>query len=142
VSKIKEVNDTKTYAFLCLNILFTRVWVPEQINVREYRRGNQKRTINRNRQHRVRYTRRRQTKQKHNTICIGRTNLNLYKKIFLETKYMLCLPMILFTICPCALHMVKFSWKYDLDFYRNMSWSGFFLTFSELPVTLFVFVCG
>ena len=39
---------------------------------------------------------------------------------------MLCLPMILFTICPCALHMVKFSWKYDLDFYRNMSWSVFF----------------
>ena len=74
MSKIKDVNGTKTNAFLCLNILFTRVWIPEQINVREYRRGNQERTINRNRQHRVRFTRRRQTKQKHNTICIGNHN--------------------------------------------------------------------
>ena len=41
------------------------------INVKEYRRGNQKWTIQRNWQHWVRYTRRRKTKQKHNTICVG-----------------------------------------------------------------------
>jgi len=37
---------------------------------REYRSGNQKWTIQRNWQHRV-HTRRRKTKQKHNTICVG-----------------------------------------------------------------------
>ena len=35
--------------------------------VKEYRRGNQKLTIQRNGQHRVH----RKTKQKHNTICLG-----------------------------------------------------------------------
>jgi hypothetical protein len=38
------------------------------INVKEYRRGHQKWAIQRKRQHRVRCIRRRQTKQKHNTI--------------------------------------------------------------------------
>ena len=71
VSKIKGVNGNKKNAIMCMNILFTSVCIPEQINVREYRRGNQKRKINRNRQHRVRCTRRRQTRQKHNTRCIG-----------------------------------------------------------------------
>ena len=41
-----------------------------EINIREYRRSNQKRTIQRNWQH-VAHIRRRKTKQKHNTICIG-----------------------------------------------------------------------
>ena len=49
------------------------------INVKEYRRGNKKWTIQRNWQHWVRYTRRRKTKQKHSTtntknvdiICIN-----------------------------------------------------------------------
>jgi len=38
------------------------------INVREYRRGNQKWTTQRNCQHR--YTRQTKTKQKHNTIYV------------------------------------------------------------------------
>jgi hypothetical protein len=40
-----------------------------EINVREFRRGNQKWTIQRNWQHRVHKTKK--TKQKHNTICVG-----------------------------------------------------------------------
>ena len=49
-------------------ILFVLLILVE-INVREYRRGNQKRTIREafNTDH----TRRRKTKQKHNTICVG-----------------------------------------------------------------------
>ena len=38
------------------------------INIRKYRRGSQKWTIQRNRQHKVHETK---TKQKHNTICVG-----------------------------------------------------------------------
>jgi hypothetical protein len=53
-----------------------------QINVREYRRGNQngqsRETGN------IGYTRQRQTKQKHNTICVGhhytQTNTNNVNK--------------------------------------------------------------
>jgi hypothetical protein len=37
-----------------------------RVHVKEYRRGNQKWTIQGNWQHR-----RRKTKQKHNTICVG-----------------------------------------------------------------------
>jgi hypothetical protein len=40
-----------------------------EINVREFRRGNQKWTIQRNWQQRVHKTKK--TKQKHNTICVG-----------------------------------------------------------------------
>ena len=47
----------------------------KQINVGGYRRGNQKWTIQRNWQHR-----RRQTKQKHNTICVGRRYAQTKKK--------------------------------------------------------------
>jgi hypothetical protein len=39
-----------------------------QINVREYRRGNQKWTIQRNWQHRVHKTKK---NKKNNTICVG-----------------------------------------------------------------------
>ena len=59
-------------------ITFILLW----INVREYRRGNQKRAIQRNWQHR--YTRRRKTKQKQNAICVGyhyaQTNTNNVNK--------------------------------------------------------------
>jgi hypothetical protein len=52
------------------------------IDVREYRRGNQKWTIQRNCQHG--YTRRRKTRQKHNIICDGHhyapTNTNNVNK--------------------------------------------------------------
>jgi hypothetical protein len=41
-----------------------------QINLRKYREGNQKWTIQRNWQHSVRYRRRRKTKQKHNAVCV------------------------------------------------------------------------
>ena len=48
------------------------------INVREYRRGKQKRTIQRNWKHRIHKTKK--TKQKHNSICVGhhyrQTNTN------------------------------------------------------------------
>jgi len=42
------------------------------INVREYRRANHKWTIQRKSREtgNIRYTRRRKTKQKHNTICV------------------------------------------------------------------------
>ena len=40
------------------------------MNVREYRRDNQKRTIQRNWKHRVLKTKNK-VKQKHNTICVG-----------------------------------------------------------------------
>jgi len=54
------------------------------LNVREYRRINQKWTIQRNWQHMVHKTRRRKTKQKHNTICVGhhytQTNTNNMNK--------------------------------------------------------------
>jgi ferredoxin-like protein FixX len=49
--------------------------ISKKLNVREYRRDNQKRIIQRNW-----YTRQRKTKQKHNTICVGQhytqTNTN------------------------------------------------------------------
>jgi hypothetical protein len=48
------------------------------IDVREYRRSNQRWTIQRNWQHRAQKTK--QNKQKHNTICVGnhytKTNTN------------------------------------------------------------------
>jgi hypothetical protein len=54
---------------------------PLKINVREYRRGNQKWIIQRTWQH---YTRRKQTKQKHKTICVAhhysQTNTNNVNK--------------------------------------------------------------
>ena len=50
-----------------------------QINVREYRRGNKKNWLSRETGY-IGYTRRRKTKQKHKTICVGRhyaqTNTN------------------------------------------------------------------
>ena len=54
---------------------------PLKINVREYQRGNQKWIIQRTWQH---YTRRKQTKQKHKTICVAhhysQTNTNNVNK--------------------------------------------------------------
>jgi len=41
------------------------------INVREYRRGNQKWIIQRNWQHSVYKMKKNKTKQKHNIICVG-----------------------------------------------------------------------
>ena len=58
--------------------------ISKKLNVREYRRDNQKRIIQRNWQHRIRYTRQRKTKQKHNTIYVGhhytQTNTNNVNK--------------------------------------------------------------
>jgi hypothetical protein len=52
-------------------------------NVREYRRDNQKRIIQRNWQHRVHKAKK--NKQKHNTICVGhhytQTNTQIVNKI-------------------------------------------------------------
>jgi len=42
-----------------------------QIDVREYQSDNQNWTIQNNCQHKNKYTRRRITKQRHNTICVG-----------------------------------------------------------------------
>ena len=42
-----------------------------KINVREYRMGNQKWTIQRNLQHRVHKTKENKTKTQRNTICVG-----------------------------------------------------------------------
>ena len=62
-----------------------------QINVREYRRGNQKWTIQKTGN--IAHTRQRQTKQKHNTICVGhnytQANTNNTNKIHkqLEVTY-------------------------------------------------------
>ena len=53
----------------CGSLLFRRLWLSNQINVKEYRKGIQKRTIQRNWQHG--YTRRRKIKQKRSTICVG-----------------------------------------------------------------------
>ena len=51
-----------------------------EINVREYRKGNHKWTIQRNRQHRVHKTTNNKIKLQHNTICVGdhytQTNTN------------------------------------------------------------------
>jgi len=41
------------------------------MNTKEYRRGNQKWTIHRNWQHWVHKTGKKETKQKHNTLCVG-----------------------------------------------------------------------
>jgi hypothetical protein len=53
------------------------------LNVREYRRDNQKRTIQRNWQHRV-HNKKKKNKIKHNTICVGhhytQTNTNNVNK--------------------------------------------------------------
>jgi len=56
-------------------------WFQQKINVREYRRGNHKWTIQLGN---IRYSRRRKSKQKHNTICVGhhytQTNTNNVSK--------------------------------------------------------------
>jgi len=49
----------------------TRRRKTQQINVREYRRGNQKWTIQRNWQHRAHKTEKNKTKTQHNTTCVG-----------------------------------------------------------------------
>ena len=61
--------------------------ISKKLNVREYRRDNQKRIIQRNW-----YTRQRKTKQKHNTICVGQhytqtttNNVNLHVEYILKT---------------------------------------------------------
>jgi hypothetical protein len=68
-----------------------------KINVREYRRGNQNGQSRENEN--IGYTRRRKTKQKHNTICVGhhytQTNTNNVNKVrvfivFLNNKMWLC----------------------------------------------------
>ena len=79
-----NIFDNYTVKCFKSNLCLKRIgcWYPPvyYINVREYRRGNQKWTIQRNRPHR-----RRQIKQKHNTICVGQhyaqTNTNNVKTI-------------------------------------------------------------
>ena len=56
----------------CRGIKMLPYEIETYINVREYRRGNRKWIIQRNWQHR--YTKRRQTKQKYNTIRVGHHN--------------------------------------------------------------------
>ena len=56
------------------------------IKVREYRRGNQKGTIQRNWQHMVQKTKK--NKAKHNTICVGhhyaQADTNSVNKVFFQ----------------------------------------------------------
>ena len=66
---LMECTTTKKYSISRCRIIVNKFIIILQIKVREYRRGNQKgqsrETGN------IGHTRRRQTKNKHNTICIG-----------------------------------------------------------------------
>ena len=64
------------------NIGFTRHMM--KINVREYRRGNEKWTIQRNWQHRVHKMT--ESKQNHNAICVGH---HYYASIIIRFLYIL-----------------------------------------------------
>jgi len=63
------------------------------MNVKEYRRGNHKWTIQRNWQHGVYKTGKKETKQKHNTLCVGhhyaKTNTYNIKQSKFVGKYII-----------------------------------------------------
>ena len=85
------------------SILFPCVVVRYNIDVREYRSGNQKWTIQRSGN--IGYSSGRKPNQKHNTTCVGHhyAQKTQITKIRHESSYAFCPPMSCVCICVCLM---------------------------------------